>query len=270
MSDGGVIVVAAEDDASGLERALGDIERREGKDGTPLSVLVLGRYRDSRRAITSRRRSRLRLEFSTVHSAKGREADYAIVLDLRDARRGFPSQLEDDPLLDLVLPPPPGGRYAHDEERRLLYVAMTRARRAAYLVADALWPSIFVEEMLRESPRLRRLGEFRSESAPACPRCRTGRLDAAARGRMMGCLNFPYCRYRAPRCDRCRQGFLVVAGARARCTGSPCDASPPVCESCGNGVMLTRRARRGWFLGCSEYATDQPCTHTRSLPARPR
>ena len=270
VPDGGVVVVAAEDDARGLERALADIERREGKDGAPLSVLVLGRYRDSRRAIASRRRGRLRLEFSTVHAAKGREADYAIVLDLRDARRGFPAQLEDDPLLDLVLPPPPGGRYAHDEERRLLYVAMTRARRGAYLVADALRPSAFVEEMLRESPRLRRLGEFRSASAPACPRCRTGHLEAAGRGRVMGCRNFPFCRYRAPRCERCRQGFLVVAGSRSRCTRDSCVASPPVCGSCRMGVMIRRRARRGWFLGCSEYASDQPCTHTQSLPARRR
>ncbi len=268
VPDGGVTIVVAEEDAHGLEQALGEIEKREGKDGAPLSVLVLGRYRDSRGVIPSRRRGRLRLEFSTVHAAKGREADYAIVLDLRDARRGFPSQLEDDPLLDLVLPPPLGGRYAHDEERRLLYVAMTRARRGAYLVADALRPSTFVEEMLRESPRLRRLGEFRRESKPACPRCRTGRLDAAGSGRVMGCLNFPFCRYRAPRCERCRKGFVVVASARSRCTRDSCDANPPVCESCRIGVLVTRRAHRGWFLGCSEYASDQPCTHTRRLPAR--
>ena len=32
------------------------------------------------------------MEFSTVHGAKGREADYVIVLDLNDGRWGFPSQ----------------------------------------------------------------------------------------------------------------------------------------------------------------------------------
>ena len=45
------------------------------------------------------------MEFSTVHGAKGREADYVIVLDLNDGRWGFPSKIEDDPLLELVLPP---------------------------------------------------------------------------------------------------------------------------------------------------------------------
>jgi len=68
--------------------------------GLPISVLALGRYRSAREATPPRRPGRLRVEFSTVHAAKGREAAYVVVLDLRDARRGFPPQVEDDP------PPP--------------------------------------------------------------------------------------------------------------------------------------------------------------------
>ena len=267
VRDGGVTVIAAVGDARGLEDAIEDIGEQEGREGPPISVLVLGRYRDSRAALRARRRGRLRLEFSTVHAAKGREADYAVVLDLRDARRGFPSQQEADPLIDLVLPPPPEGHYPHDEERRLFYVAMTRARRGAYLVADSLRPSAFVDELLSESPGLRLLGEFTRDVTPACPRCLTGRLDVSSAGHHMSCLNFPLCRYRAPRCRRCRRGFVVVAGV-SRCTEDPCDASPPVCESCGTGVMVSREARTGSFLGCSEYASDQPCGNTRSLAAR--
>ena len=251
-----------------MEDALRDIESQEGEDGPPISVLALGRYRGSREALPPPHRGRLGVEFSTVHAAKGREANYVIVLDLRDARHGFPSQLEDDPLLNLVLPPPPGGAYPHAEERRLFYVAMTRARRGAYLVADSLRPSAFVEELLRESPALRRLGEFRRDRTPACPRCRTGRLDASASGRTLYCLSFPFCRYRAPRCQGCRRGFTVIAGEVSRCTNASCDASPPVCESCGAGVMVARKARTGRFLGCSGFASDQPCTNTRNLPAR--
>ena len=268
VRDGGVTVIAAVGDARGLEDAIEDIGEQEGREGPPISVLVLGRYRDSRAALRARRRGRLRLEFSTVHAAKGREADYAVVLDLRDARRGFPSQQEADPLIDLVLPPPPEGHYPHDEERRLLYVAMTRARSGTYLVADSLRPSAFVDELLSESPGLRLLGEFTRDVTPACPRCLTGRLDVSSAGYPMSCLNFPLCRYRAPRCRHCGRGFVVVAGGVSRCTEDPCDASPPVCESCGTGVMVSREARTGSFLGCSEYASDQPCGNTRSLAAR--
>ena len=268
VRDGGVTVIAAVGDARGLEDAIEDIQEQEGREGAPISVLVFGRYRDSRAALRARRPGRLRLEFSTVHSAKGREADYVVVLDLRDARRGFPSQQEDDPLLGLVLPPPPGGHYPHGEERRLLYVAMTRAWRGAYLVADSLRPSAFVDELLCESPGLPRLDEFTRDWAPACPRCLTGRLAASSAGYHMSCLNFPLCRYRAPRCRRCERGFVVVAGAVSRCTEGSCGASPPVCESCGAGVMVSLEARAGWFMGCSEYASDQPCGNTRSLAAR--
>ena len=268
VPDGGVTILAADEPAMGVRAALADIAKRAGRDGPPLSVLVLGRYRGSREALPTGGDGRLRLEFSTVHAAKGREADYAVVLDLRDARRGFPARIADDPLLDLVLPPPPAGGYPHAEERRLFYVALTRARRGLYLVADALRPSAFVEELLRESPGVRRLGEFRRDRTPACPRCGTGRLVASQTGRSMTCLNFPFCRYRAPRCQGCRTGFAVIAGASSRCTNASCDARPPACESCGVGVMTIRRGLSGPFLGCSEFASDQPCTNTRNLNSR--
>ncbi|MCY3881740.1 MAG: UvrD-helicase domain-containing protein [Chloroflexi bacterium] len=268
VRDGGVTAIAAADPRRGLEDALRDIESQEGNHGPPVSVLVLGRYRGAREALPPRRPGRLRVEFSTVHAAKGREADYVVVLDLRDARRGFPSQLEDDPLLEIVLPRPPGGEYPHAEERRLFYVAMTRARFGAYLVADALRPSPFVEELRRQSPGLRQLGEFRRDRKPACPRCHTGRLDELASGSALYCLNFPFCRYRAPRCQTCGGGFLVIAGEFSSCTNALCDASPPFCDSCGAGVMVVRNGRNGRFLGCSEYASDQPCRNTRNLPAR--
>ena len=146
---------------------------------------------------------------------------------------------------------------------------MTRARRGTYLVADARRPSAFVNELLREFTGLRRLGEFRRDHTPKCPRCRTGTLDVSSTGQSMTCLNAPFCRYRAPRCQRCRRGFLVIAGRSSRCTNPSCNATPPVCQSCRAGVMVIRKARRGSFLGCSQYASDQPCTNTHPLQPSP-
>ena len=266
VRDGGVTVIANDDPAHGLWDALHDIQARESDGRTPVSVLVLGRYRRSRGALPSPRQGRLRLEFSTVHAAKGREADYVVVLDLRDARLGFPSQHQEDPLLRLVLPPSPGGHYRHAEERRLFYVALTRARRGTYLVADSQRPSHFVNELLRQSTQVRRLGKFRRDRTRKCPRCRTGSLDVSSTGHSMTCLNAPFCRYRAPRCQTCRRGFLAISGRSSRCTNPSCNASPPACQSCRAGVMVTRKAPRGSFLGCSQYASDQPCTNTHRLP----
>ena len=266
VRDGGVTVIASDAPARGLRDALTDIEACEGASGPPVSVLVLGRYRSSKGALPGSRRGRLRLEFSTVHAAKGREADYVVVLDLKDARLGFPAQHEEDPLLGLVLSPPPGGSYRHAEERRLFYVALTRARRGTYLVADSQRPSVFVNELLRRHSGLRRLGEFKRDTTPTCPRCRTGRLDVSSTGQSMTCLNAPFCRYRAPRCQRCSRGFLVISGPSSRCTNPSCNATPPVCESCHAGVMVIRQGRPGRFLGCTQFASDQPCTNTQPLP----
>ena len=120
-----------------------------------------------------------------------------IVLDLNNGRWGFPSKVEDDPLLELVLPPVSGGAYPFAEERRLLYVAMTRARHGTYLVTDPVRPSAVVTELLRESDELRQIGEL----APECPRCRKGVLQVinGKRGPFWGCTEFrsgPPCRYK--------------------------------------------------------------------------
>ena len=266
--DRGVTIVASKDPQTGLTEALSDIESRENSRSEQISVLILGRYRNSRPSIRSiRRADRMLIDFSTVHAAKGLEADYVVICDLRDARLGFPSQIEDDQLLHLVLPPPDEGEFPHAEERRLFYVAITRARRGSYLVADSLRPSRFVTELMRDSRKLRSIGKFRRQNKPACPRCQSGRLDAATRGDFMYCLNFPFCRYRVPRCQKCKQGFIVLRSGAAVCTNQSCRFSPPICESCGVGVMVTIEGRYGSFLGCTEFASDQPCRNKRNVRA---
>ena len=100
-----------------------------------VSVLVLGRYRHSSEDLDiAKKRIKLlrgmQTEFSTVHKAKGLEADYVLVLDLKNHRYGFPSMIEDDPLIELVLSPSSEENFPHAEERRLFYVATTRAKRA--------------------------------------------------------------------------------------------------------------------------------------------
>ena len=55
-----------------------------------------------------------------------------IVFDLKDIRRGFPSQMTDDAVLELVQPPAGDRAFPFAEERRLFYVALTRARIGSY------------------------------------------------------------------------------------------------------------------------------------------
>jgi DNA helicase-4 len=84
----------------------------------------------------------------TFHRAKGTEADYVVVIGLTADRYGFPSEIDDHPLLDLVLARPEG--FPNAEERRLFYVALTRARHQVHLLIDRARPSSFALELLRD------------------------------------------------------------------------------------------------------------------------
>ena len=152
--DHGIIVIAHENAAEGLEQALRSIDAvRESRNE---SIRVLGRYRHSVRTLADRTKRRgSQIKYSTVHSAKGLEADHVVVVDLKDDRRfGFPSQMHDDPLLSIVMPPTHGEPYPFAEERRLFYVALTRARKGAYLITDPDRPSGFVREITRDYPEI--------------------------------------------------------------------------------------------------------------------
>ena len=264
--DDGLVIVAAADQIAGAAQALTDIAARVPPQ-QETSVLILGRYRRSLRNLRLRPpRSDIRLETSTIHSAKGREADYVIVLDLVDGRSGFPAQREDDPLLGMALSQSSPFPYA--EERRLFYVALTRARRRAYLIADSTRPSPFVQELRRDQPAIPQLGAFAADDAPPCPRC-GGRLVLSQTGKTRRCTNYPLCDYQARRCDRCSRGFLIVGGGRAQCSNDACAAPVKACPRCKLGTLRLIEGPYSRFWGCTEYYAEPPCTYRRSAEPQP-
>lgn len=88
-----------------------------------------------------------KIEFITVHKSKGLEADYVILLQCNKDTYGFPSLVSDDPVLNYVLTN--GDSFPFGEERRLFYVAMTRAKVKTFILYDKRFPSVFVDEFLR-------------------------------------------------------------------------------------------------------------------------
>lgn len=102
--------------------------------------------------------------FLSVHSAKGLEADHVILVNCNQGAYGFPSLIEDDPILDFVLSK--SESYPFAEERRLFYVAMTRAKKRMYILYDQQRPSPFISEfMLRLE-----VGSY------ICPKCLEGKI----------------------------------------------------------------------------------------------
>jgi DNA helicase-4 len=107
-----------------------------------------------------------KMKFLTIHQAKGLEADYVILLNCNNGEMGygFPSIIEDDPILGFVLSK--SDNFTFSEERRLFYVAITRARKMTFVLYDSKHPSDFVSELHKVGGR----------DAIICPRCKNGHL----------------------------------------------------------------------------------------------
>ncbi|WP_440864562.1 DNA helicase IV [Symbiopectobacterium purcellii] len=113
-------------------------------------ILVLARYRHLRPAMLDKAHVRwpnLVIEFMTIHASKGQQADYVVIVGLNEGKEGFPA-LPRESLLEQVLLPRTEP-FADAEERRLLYVALTRAKHRVWLLYDRDAPSVFVEQLQR-------------------------------------------------------------------------------------------------------------------------
>ncbi|MCY4419767.1 MAG: topoisomerase DNA-binding C4 zinc finger domain-containing protein [Gammaproteobacteria bacterium] len=246
-----------------LKEALDRIVDDATQYNEPSSVLLLGRYNHLRpQNLFSLKKQYPDLQFTykTVHGSKGLEADYVVVLGLCVAKYGFPTEIADDPLLDLVLGTPE--THPNAEERRLLYVAITRARRHAYLLASGGPPSSFVTELTGDDYDTTAFGRV-PERDVSCPLCIEGRLLRRENKKndsiFYSCSNFPYCKHRQQPCPVCREGLLGRDQEKYKCRD--CGQSIEACPECG-AWLQTRMGRYGRFLGCTSYPS---CKYTRKI-----
>ena len=95
----------------------------------------------------------LKIRFLTVHQSKGLEADYVILLNNREAKLGFPAHVKDPPLkTELIEITEELGldQASANEERRLFYVALTRAKQQVILLTVDGKESSFIKELRRK------------------------------------------------------------------------------------------------------------------------
>lgn len=143
------IIDINDDQPAVIDDLLDRFENIAIKNDTPLTVFLLGRYnflQPDNIFYLMKKYVHVSLSFKTIHASKGLEADYVIILNLEAGKFGFPSTIDDDPLLELVIPKPE--HYPHAEERRLMYVALTRAKRGVFLLRNTRKPSVFSNELL--------------------------------------------------------------------------------------------------------------------------
>lgn len=126
------------------------LDKLSGFVKTEERILVLARYHHLKPASLEKAATRwpkLQLDFMTIHASKGQQADYVIVVGLHEGNDGFPAPARESIMEEALLPPVED--FPDAEERRLLYVALTRARHRVWLLFNKETPSCFVDELKR-------------------------------------------------------------------------------------------------------------------------
>lgn len=169
----------------------------------------------------------LDITFMTAHSSKGLGYDDVIIVNGRNETYGFPSKIEDDPVLSFVIKGDRAIDYA--EERRLFYVAMTRTKNRVFLIAPEQNPSEFLVEIKKEYKNVMLKGYWNEKykygtAKKSCPLCGYPmqlKYKQAYGLRLYICANEPeICGFMTndinggkmaiQKCDKCRDGYLVV------------------------------------------------------------
>lgn len=137
--------------------------------------------------VVYRNRNDLYMNFITAHKSKGLQADYVFIINNKSSRMGFPSKIQDAAILELLLEN--SDNYAYAEERRLFYVALTRAKKKVYLLTVKGHESVFVKEL---EDRYKNELKIDVTTEPRCPMCGDGKLvkRKGKYGEFIGCSNY--------------------------------------------------------------------------------
>lgn len=129
------------------------ISEHIAEGASPDQILIL--YRRSAMAESiklSLKRSNVQVQFKTIHGAKGLEARVVFILGLHGAKGGFPDPWMQDKIYQIIKTT----EYDMllEEERRLFYVAVTRAKEHLYLISQKGSVSSFVKDLPKENINL--------------------------------------------------------------------------------------------------------------------
>ena len=193
-----------------LEGILKDINKKT-KSGN-VSVLFLGRYNFTKPEFfqsLADKYSSLNVNYMTIHKSKGLQADYIVILGLENAKFGFPGSIASDPIMNLVRPSEED--FEDAEERRVFYVALTRAKEKVYLVKP-INPSKFLNELMDYDEVEK--GALQTFDL-TCPDCGDSNLHLKFPNRVNGyawhCSYGRYCGGKAKFCGSCGK-FPEISG----------------------------------------------------------
>ena len=251
--------------AQAVERCIGQIMKDNAAEGKPenSSILLIGRYGfdafnlarsglfeydEKSGDVRSKKYRKANLSFLTAHRSKGLGYDNVIIINAANAVYGFPSKIEDDPVMKLVIKEDHSIEYA--EERRLFYVAMTRTKNRVYIAVPQQRPSRFVAELVQDNDNV----------------CVNGKLDLSMTDSpdISMIKRCPVCGYPLQYRHKRDLGLKLWI-----CTNEPelCDFMTndldggilPIlkCDCCKDGFLIVRKGKEEPFLGCTNYKDDK-------------
>ena len=219
---------------------------RYGFDAFKLSLSDDFLYNEKDGSVLSKRFPEVKIEFMTVHRAKGLGYDNVIIINARNELFGFPSQIQEDPVLKYVVKDDFSIEYA--EERRLFYVALTRTKNRVYIVTPEQHPSAFVKELIRNYPLVTVDGQLNDQSTDQsniikqCPICGYPlqlRYKPHIGLRLWICSNEPeICDFMT---NDLRGGNMSILK----------------CDKCQDGYLIVKEGKVEPFLGCTNYKADR-------------
>lgn len=246
-----------------VEEVIGQIlekNKEEGK-GKNSTILLIGRYNfdarnlcfsddfiydEKNNKIISKKYRYAKLEFLTAHSSKGLGYDNIVIVNARNELYGFPSKVDNDPVMQYVIRDDKSIEYA--EERRLFYVAMTRTKNRVYIVTPEQHPSEFILELIKDYPNVSLYGNIVNEQETNI-------------GKIKKC---PVCGY--PLQMRWKKNYGLKLWM---CTNEPeiCnfitndlnggDMSVEKCDKCKDGYLIVKKGKNELILGCTNYKQDK-------------
>ena len=188
------------------------------------------------------------ITFMTAHSSKGLGYDNVILINMLEGKFGFPSQVAMDPIMKLVIHEDTTISFA--EERRLLYVALTRTKNKVYIVAPQARPSRFLIELIQDY-NLKYDGKINMDVvklfAKRCPNC-----NYPLKKEFNGIIGLPLwiCTNEPEVCD-----FMT--------NSEYCMKDIFKCSICG-GYMIVKKTKEKdhYFYGCTNYNEKNGCRNT--------
>ncbi len=180
------------------------------------------------------------ITFLTAHSSKGLGFDNVIILNGTDGIYGFPSQVKNDPIMDIVKIK--DNSFQHAEERRLFYVALTRTKNKVHIIAPKNNPSSFLIE-LKNYPNVVTKNISKKDFGTRkdiCPKCGFPLLKRP--NNSYNITNLYECSNEKELCNFKTNNLTFKKNIEN-------------CPKCKTGYLIVKQNKedKNYFLGCTNY-----------------